>query len=561
MQYFEQSFISKLALLVGLVFIFAACEEENGIDISNLEPGVVEAEVSKLSVSNSETVTFTDLSTKVSSRTWTFTGGNPASSTDSIVTVSYAYGGTWEATLSIQHVDNTTGSKTFQIEVDGPAAPQSLPYTGTAVSIPGTIEAEDYNLGAQGLAYFDTDEGNNAITAGSAVYRTDNDAEGNVDVQVNDPGVTNIGWTAGGEWLNYSVNVASAGTHTIEFVLASDLGLASVQLSRISGEDTTFLAESGDAPSTGGWGTYESFKIAANLEAGEQLWHLYFTGGATNLDKIVVSEGEPVIDAKVDAEASTLIINAGETVTFTDNSTLVDTRSWTFEGGNPATSSDAEVIVTYATPGTYAATIDINHTDGTSGSQTFEIVVRDPNADLKPLAFYTERTDLDDSNPNDRDRPSPTNSSNFNLSYVTDAAEGSEAIYADFDPGNTGNDQTWGAMVSMYAQTSPMDLSAYNYYNISLKVPAENTKNLRIRLRTSAGNFWVTLSDQYGFLRDGEWHSLKIPFEDLLNNGNGDGLGSERAEVTEVIFRSDDADWDIEANFDWYIDDIYFSVD
>ena len=550
----------NLAIIFSLSLLFTACEEDDTFrtEVNGFEPGVASAQVTA-NPNNALEYTFTDLSTKVRSRAWTFAGGNPASSTDSIVTVTYTYGGEWDATLNVTHVDNTVGVEVFQIAVDGPDAPASLPYTGEAFAIPGTFEAEDYNLGAEGLAYFDTDAGNNAITAGSSVYRSDNDAEGNVDVQVNDPGVTNIGWTAGGEWLNYSVNVASAGTYSIDFVMASDPGGASVELSRISGTDTTFIAASGDFQTTGGWGTYASFKVAASLSAGEQLWHLVFTGGATNLDKITVIEGEPVIDPKVDAEASSLLINEGETVTFTDNSTVVDTRTWTFEGGDPATSSDQEVTVTYATPGTYEAKIDINHTDGSAGSQTFEVVVRALGAEITPLAFYTERTDLDNSN-TIRDGL-PSNGANFIISEVADAAEGSKAIYLNYDEVNSSNVQTYGALMSMFPTTSPMNLSDYNFYNISLKAPVETIAALRIRFRTADGNFWVTLKDEYGFARDGEWHTLKIPFADMLANGNGSALGAERAAVTEVMFRSDDADFVLDGNFDWYIDDIYFSAE
>ncbi len=41
------------------------------------------------------------------------------------------------------------------------------------------------------------------------------------------------------------------------------------------------------------------------------------------------------------------------TVTFTDNSDSTSTRLWTFEGGTPATSTDANPVVTYSTAGTY----------------------------------------------------------------------------------------------------------------------------------------------------------------------------------------------------------------
>ena len=180
------------------------------------------------------------------------------------------------------------------------------------------------------------------------------------------------------------------------------------------------------------------------------------------------------------------------------------------------------------------------------------------------LGFYTER-DISDvlaaENP-------ASNSGNFNISYVTDAAEGSEAIYANFATSGTGNDVTWGAMLSMYpfdgtARVS-MDISTYNFYNISLKAPAENTDAVRLRFRTGGGNYWLTLSSanegNYGFARDGQWHNLKIPLSDLLLDGGGAALDADRNDITEVIFRSDVDAGTLGANFDWYIDDIYFTA-
>ena len=36
----------------------------------------------------------------------------------------------------------------------------STPYSGTPIAIPGTIEAEDYDLGGPGIAYQDNNAGN-----------------------------------------------------------------------------------------------------------------------------------------------------------------------------------------------------------------------------------------------------------------------------------------------------------------------------------------------------------------------------------------------------------------
>jgi hypothetical protein len=79
------------------------------------------------------------------------------------------------------------------------------PYGGTAAAIPGTIQAENYDLGGQNVAYYDTTAGNSG-----GAYRTDDvDIEATTDTG----GGYDIGYTAPGEWLAYTVN-AVAGTYT-----------------------------------------------------------------------------------------------------------------------------------------------------------------------------------------------------------------------------------------------------------------------------------------------------------------------------------------------------------
>ena len=83
----------------------------------------------------------------------------------------------------------------------------SKPYKGKAHRIPGKIEAEHYDEGAQGKAYHDVEEKNLG-----ADYRkaTQVDIEKRSDAS-NGHG---IGWTRKGEWLNYTEEVKEAGTYT-----------------------------------------------------------------------------------------------------------------------------------------------------------------------------------------------------------------------------------------------------------------------------------------------------------------------------------------------------------
>src|SRR4051812_36934071 len=82
-----------------------------------------------------------------------------------------------------------------------------------AASLPGTIQAEDFDDGANGVAYRDNSAGN----AGGQYRTSDVDIEVTSDMS----GGYDVGWTAAGEWLNYTVDVAADGTYDIAFRVAS----------------------------------------------------------------------------------------------------------------------------------------------------------------------------------------------------------------------------------------------------------------------------------------------------------------------------------------------------
>ena len=62
------------------------------------------------------------------------------------------------------------------------------------------MQAEDYNLGGEGVAYHDITPGNNY-----GQYRTDDTDD--VDINQAPGGGYIIGWTAAEEWLAYTLNV------------------------------------------------------------------------------------------------------------------------------------------------------------------------------------------------------------------------------------------------------------------------------------------------------------------------------------------------------------------
>ena len=84
----------------------------------------------------------------------------------------------------------------------------TTPFGGTAAAIPGTFQAENFDEGGQGNAYYDTTAGN----SDGAYRQTDVDIEPTTDSGAG----YNLSKTRAGEWLKYTVNVGIAGTYRFE---------------------------------------------------------------------------------------------------------------------------------------------------------------------------------------------------------------------------------------------------------------------------------------------------------------------------------------------------------
>jgi hypothetical protein len=144
-----------------------------------------------------------------------------------------------------------------------PPPASSTPYSGTAISLPGTIEAENYDKGGEGVAYHDTTSGNSG-----SVYRADG-----VDIKKTSDtsGSYNVKSVRAGEWLAYSVNVATAGSYTVNFRVASQGSGGTVHLTL----DGTNITGAVALPDTGGWDTWKTVsKTGVTLSAGAHILKL-----------------------------------------------------------------------------------------------------------------------------------------------------------------------------------------------------------------------------------------------------------------------------------------------
>jgi hypothetical protein len=204
--------------------------------------------------------------------------------------------GSWQAWSTVQRSGVALGSGTqvWRIVIDSAGSSgavgnlnyirvssgvTSSPLGGTAVSLPGIIQAENYDSGGQGVGYVDLTGGNE----GGQVRSGDVDIEGSADAG----GGYNVGWTEAGEWLAYTVVVGTAGAYDLEFRVASS-GPGGIFHLEVNGVDKT---GSVTIPDSGGWQSWTTVRVSnVSLGSGQQTWRLVMdrnsdaTGGVGNIN-------------------------------------------------------------------------------------------------------------------------------------------------------------------------------------------------------------------------------------------------------------------------------------
>ena len=182
-------------------------------------------------------------------------------------------------TLSAIAVDadgNESAISTYKINVKNK---QSV-YGDMAV-IPGIVEAENFDQGGETISFHDSD----SEDQGKANYRLDN--EGVDIVRSNNRYV--LGYTANGEWAEYTVDVTMSGKYEFEATVSSGTTGSSFRIYQVKGTSLVTLANV-SVPKTadGNWDTYKVVKgtLNRNLQKGETILRITITGPQCNIDKI-----------------------------------------------------------------------------------------------------------------------------------------------------------------------------------------------------------------------------------------------------------------------------------
>lgn len=145
------------------------------------------------------------------------------------------------------------------------------PYGGVAMTVPGIIETEHFDVGGEGISYHDISSYNE-----KGVYRLEGP-----DVEiVNDMGGNNgnITGVAAGEWLEYTINVTQAGNYPIavRYTTANAGVLLDFYL------DDAPLALDAPVPQATWWPPVENTVVSsANFPAGTHVLKVVFDKGLT----------------------------------------------------------------------------------------------------------------------------------------------------------------------------------------------------------------------------------------------------------------------------------------
>ena len=157
-----------------------------------------------------------------------------------------------------------------------------IPYNGGA-ELPGVLEAENFDGKVEGMTFHDSDN----YDEGHTSYRSDN---GGVDIVTGNGGYA-IGYTATGEWLDYTVDVKEDGEYSYEAYASSGTTGSGFSIGLVENGAVTNLCKI-NVPKTAenDWSVYKAItgKFSKNLKKGKQILRITIDSPYCNIDKIVL---------------------------------------------------------------------------------------------------------------------------------------------------------------------------------------------------------------------------------------------------------------------------------
>src|SRR5437773_7351439 len=156
----------------------------------------------------------------------------------------------------------------------------SMPFSGTPIAVPGSFEAENFDLGGEGVAYHDNVPGN----AGGQ-YRLNEDVDIILSADVLGGGYVVNNFETG-EWLAYTINVAATAQYNVELRASSRFSTSAFHI-EVDGQSVTGTVT---VPNTRNWKAFQWVgKTGVFLTAGQHLLKIVADQQYFNLNSIRVT--------------------------------------------------------------------------------------------------------------------------------------------------------------------------------------------------------------------------------------------------------------------------------
>jgi hypothetical protein len=238
------------------------------------------------------------------------------------------------------------------------------PYNVLPTVLPGLIEVEEFDKGEAGVTY-------NEINGEFDPYPWANpyrNTEREVDIEsIEDGNGYSVGYTAAGEWLEYTVNVNTTGIYDLTFRVAS--ASSRTQNSSLSlRADGDYKISDFEVPVTGGWSVWSDLEIQGiNLNKGVQILRLEFTNGDFNinnikfeLDEVVTATEDNIIEKPyytvLDEGSTTLYVLDEARIKMISSTGQVISKTEKISSGSINLKENLGLA-----PGLYIALIEINN--------------------------------------------------------------------------------------------------------------------------------------------------------------------------------------------------------
>ena len=163
-------------------------------------------------------------------------------------------------------------------------------FKGEAFAIPGKIEMEDFDingLGQGNTTYNENDAEDHGAGEGGTSYRPGT----GVDIYKKANGYI-VGYNQAGEWLEYTVKVASTGTYTMNASVASANNTSSFKLSMDGKDITEEIAVPQATTGEDNYDEYNTVEAKVSLTEGEHILRFTVTGDWMDIDWIEFCAGE-----------------------------------------------------------------------------------------------------------------------------------------------------------------------------------------------------------------------------------------------------------------------------